>query len=158
MIIIHQQSRFAYFIFKLQSYVIQLLIWQNELDRIVAYHGTLTDMLNASTTVIKNFMLVSDSSFNISARTTPIDPPDDLHRRIIETGCLNTEIPPKNGTTFWRFPHCAVHPPTVLSGIPTARRLRVHDPIGHLHLRTGRPQACSPGGNLLPYRYIGMRM
>lgn len=92
MVIIRQHSRFAYFIFKLQSYFTQLLIWQNELDRIVACHGSLTEMLDASTTVIKNFMFVSDSSFNVIARTTSIDPPDDLHRRIIETGCLTPQM------------------------------------------------------------------
>lgn len=92
MIVIRQQSRFAYFIFKLQSYFTQLLIWQNELDRIVACHGTLTEMLDASTTVINNFMFVSDNSFNVIARTTTIEPPDDLHRRIIETGCLTPQM------------------------------------------------------------------
>ena len=92
MIVIRQQSRFAYFIFKLQSYFTQLLIWQNELDRIVACRGTLTEMLDASTTVIKNFMFVSDNSFNVIARTSNIEPPDNLHRLIIETGCLTPQM------------------------------------------------------------------
>ena len=83
--VVRQQDRFSYFVFRLQSYFTQLLIWENELDRIVARHGTLSDMLNSSTMVIRNFIFISDSNFNVIARTTAIDPPDDLHRHIIET-------------------------------------------------------------------------
>lgn len=92
LMVVRQQDRFSYFVFRLQSYFTQLLIWENELDRIVARHGTLSDMLNSSTMVIRNFIFISDSNFNVIARTTAIDPPDDLHRHIIETGCLTLQM------------------------------------------------------------------
>ncbi len=92
LMVVRQQDRFSYFVFQLQSYFTQLLIWENELDRIVARHGTLSDMLNSSTMVIRNFIFISDSNFNVIARTTAIDPPDDLHRHIIETGCLTPQM------------------------------------------------------------------
>ena len=35
-----------------------------------------------------NFIFVSDNDFNVIAQTSLVDPPDDLHRGIIEKGCL----------------------------------------------------------------------
>lgn len=90
--VVRQQDRFSYFVFQLQSYFTQILIWENELNRIAARRGTLNDMLNAAAMVMHNFVFVSDSNFNVIARSTVIDPPDDLHRRIVETGCLTPQM------------------------------------------------------------------
>lgn len=92
LIVIRQHGRFSYFVFQLQSYFTQLLIWENELDRIVARQGNLGDALNATSMVVHNFMFISDSNFNIIARSTVLEPPDELHRHIIETGCLTMEM------------------------------------------------------------------
>lgn len=92
MIAIRQQDRFSYFVFLLQSWFMQLLVWENELDHIVMRRGSLSEMLDITVPVMKNFMFVTDSSFNVIARTTVIEPPDDLHRRIIDTGCLTPRM------------------------------------------------------------------
>ncbi|WP_158539676.1 CdaR family transcriptional regulator [Gordonibacter sp. 28C] len=92
LIAVRQRDRFSYFIFLLQSYFMHLLVWENELDRIVMRQGTLTELLDASTPVMKNFLFVSDNSFNVIARTTSVEPPDDLHRRIMDTGCLTPQM------------------------------------------------------------------
>lgn len=92
LILIHQQNRFSYFIFLLQSFFIHLLIWENNLERIAMHQGSLTELLDASTSVIQNFLFVTDNNFNVMARTTVVDPPDELHRRIVETGCLTPQM------------------------------------------------------------------
>lgn len=89
---VRQQDRFSYFVFQLQSYFTQLLIWENELDRIVARRGTLNDMLNTAALLMRNFVFISDSNFNVIARSTALEPPDDLHRHIVETGCLTPQM------------------------------------------------------------------
>ncbi|MEG2934100.1 MAG: hypothetical protein RR842_11005, partial [Gordonibacter sp.] len=92
LIVIRQQDRFSYFIFLVQSYFMRLLLWEGELDRIVLHHGSLAEALDASSSVLRNFMFVTDNDFNVVARTSGIEPPDDLHRRIVETGCLSPQM------------------------------------------------------------------
>ncbi|MEA5019151.1 MAG: helix-turn-helix domain-containing protein [Gordonibacter sp.] len=92
LLVIRQQDRFSYFIFLIQSYFMQLLLWEGELDRIVLHHGSLTEALDASAPLLKNFMFVTDNEFNVIARTSDIEPPDNLHRRIVETGCLSPQM------------------------------------------------------------------
>lgn len=72
----------------MQSFFTRILIWESDLERICLRHGSIGDMLDASVSIIGNFMFVSDNNFNVIARTSLIDPPDDLHRTIINNGCL----------------------------------------------------------------------
>lgn len=92
LIAIRQRDRFSYFIFLLQSYFMHLLVWENELDRIAMRQGTLDELLDASVPVMRNLLFVSDNTFNVIARTTTVEPPDELHRRIIDTGCLTPQM------------------------------------------------------------------
>lgn len=92
LLVIRQPNRFSYFIFLLQTYFLRLLMWENELDRIAARQGTLAEALDASAPIIKNFMFVTDNDFNVIARTSGIEPPDDLHRRLVKTGCLSPQM------------------------------------------------------------------
>lgn len=92
LIAIRQRDRFSYFVFQLQSYFTQLLVWENELDRIATRQGSLNDALNATTMVVHNFIFISDSNFNVIARSTMLEPPDELHRHIVETGCLTLQM------------------------------------------------------------------
>lgn len=91
-IVVRRQDRFSFFLFQLQSYFTQLLLWESEMSGIIANHGTLTDILDSSTAIIRNFMFISDAKLNLLARTTAIEPPDELHRKIAETGCLTPQL------------------------------------------------------------------
>lgn len=86
--VIKKSDRQSYLLFSLQSFFIRILIWENDLERIQLRQGTLSDMLDASAQMIGNFIFVSDNDFNVIARTTNIEPPDDLHREIIANGHL----------------------------------------------------------------------
>ena len=92
LLVIRQQDRFSYFIFLVQSYFMRLLLWEGELDRIALRHGTLAEALDASAPVMRNFMFVTDNEFNLVARTSAIEPPDALHRCLVETGCLSPQM------------------------------------------------------------------
>lgn len=78
----------SHLLLHLQTFFLRMLLWENDLDRIVLRQGSLTDLLDASAPFIGNFIFMSDNDFNVIARTSTIDPPDDLHRGIIENGCL----------------------------------------------------------------------
>lgn len=72
----------------LQNLFLRMLLWENDLERIVLRNGTIDELLDASCSLIGNFIFVSDNEFNVIARTPSVDPPDDLHRGIIENGYL----------------------------------------------------------------------
>lgn len=72
----------------IQSYFIKILLWENDLKNISLRGGSLAEIIDASTPVLKNFIFVSDNNFNVVCRTTMVEPPDELHRGIVERGCL----------------------------------------------------------------------
>lgn len=72
----------------IQNLFVTMYMWENTLDYIVMKNGAIGELLDASTSILRNFIFVSDNNFNVIARTTEIDPPDDLHRSIIKNGCL----------------------------------------------------------------------
>lgn len=90
--VIAKDERSASLAFLLQSFFIKILLWENDLEHIVLREGTITEMLDASTSILRNFIFVSDANFNVVARTQHIDPPDDLHRGIVKNGCLTSRI------------------------------------------------------------------
>ncbi len=72
----------------MQSYFIKILLWENDLKNISVRGGSLAEIIDASTPVIKNFIFVSDNNFNVVCRTSYVDPPDELHQSIVDRGCL----------------------------------------------------------------------
>ena len=76
-------------------------------------HGTLERHARlVRTMVIRNFIFMSDSNFNVIARTTAIDPPDDLHRHIIETGCLTPQMIEEKRFSAFPKKHTTIKPPS----------------------------------------------
>ncbi|WP_165053039.1 CdaR family transcriptional regulator [Adlercreutzia sp. ZJ305] len=90
-IVLERRCSLTHLLFLLQSFFVRILIWESDLERIMLRQGTLTDMLDASASVIGNFIFVSDNNFNVIARTTAVEPPDELHRTIIDNGCLTPD-------------------------------------------------------------------
>lgn len=72
----------------IQSYFIKILLWENDLKNISLRGGSLAEIIDASTPVIKNFIFISDNNFNVVCRTSHVDPPDELHQGIVDRGCL----------------------------------------------------------------------
>lgn len=90
-VLIQQHHDLSYYILQVQSYFTRLLVWENELYRILLKRGTLIEMLDATTMVIDNFMFISDASLNIIASSSLIDPPDTLHEKILSAGRFTFE-------------------------------------------------------------------
>lgn len=91
-ILIRKTERISFLTLLIQSYFIKILLWENDLKNIALRGGTIADMLDASTAVLKNFIFVSDNNFSVVARTTQVEPPDNLHRTIMSNGCLSQRI------------------------------------------------------------------
>lgn len=87
-IVVRTDEPYEHFVARMHAYFVKLFLWEAALERIVAQDGSFTELLDASTSVLRNFIFVSDNDFNVIARTTHIEPPDDLHRSIIQGGCL----------------------------------------------------------------------
>ena len=78
----------SHLLLRLQTYFLRMLLWESELERIVLRQGSLGDLLDASVPILGNFIFMSDNDFNVIARTSTVEPPDELHRGIIANGCL----------------------------------------------------------------------
>lgn len=86
------QENFSYFIFLLQRYFIENMVWENNMDRIVLQKGSLRELLNIGSYLTDNFMTVNDSRFNLIAFSDRIAPPDSISEYLIEVGCLPEEF------------------------------------------------------------------
>lgn len=84
LIAVNKQNDPALLYLLVQSFFSQIMLWECTLERIRLRHGTISDMLNASVSVIGNFMFATDNNFNVIAYTTLINPPDKLHQTIIK--------------------------------------------------------------------------
>lgn len=88
LLVLRRVSANAHLLLSLQNLFLRMLLWESEMERIVLRHGSLDDLLDASVPFIGNFIFMSDNNFNVIARTSAVEPPDDLHRTIISNGCL----------------------------------------------------------------------
>lgn len=88
MLVVRKDGSSLSLLMKVQDIFVRMLLWESNLARIVQRDGALEDLLDASVPMMGNFIFVSDNDFNVIARTSLVDPPDDLHRGIIEKGCL----------------------------------------------------------------------
>lgn len=88
-----QTSRsFSELVLAVQSLFVKILLWESSLKSISREGGSLDDVLNASIPVLRNFIFASDANFNVIGRTTLVSPPDALHKRILSTNRLSSEI------------------------------------------------------------------
>ena len=90
LLVLEPRESFTRLILTIQDFFLRTLLWESELDRIVMKRGSLNELLDASTDFLGNFIFMSDNDFNVIARTSDVVPPDDLHRGIIENGCLTS--------------------------------------------------------------------
>lgn len=91
-LVVARDERSSSLAFLLQSFFIKILLWENDLEHIVVRDGSIAEMLDASTSILRNFIFVSDANFNVVARTAAVEPPDELHRGIVKNGCLTSHI------------------------------------------------------------------
>lgn len=70
----------------LQRFFIDVMMWENELDRIVLRKGSLHELLNVGNSGIDDFMICIDVSCNVLAHTESAQPPDSAFRNAVETG------------------------------------------------------------------------
>ena len=67
--------------------------WDRELERIVMKKGTLHDLLNVGSQVIDSFTCITDSGFNLIAKTSKIKPKENdlVHNYLVENKCYDEE-------------------------------------------------------------------
>lgn len=86
-LLVKSTDRVFFLVSLVQNLFTGLLVWENELDRIVTAHESLSTLLDAGGEVIKSFMCLTDSGYNLVASTTQFPPPDDACTTLVETGC-----------------------------------------------------------------------
>lgn len=87
-LLVEGQENFSYFSFLLQKYFMEIMVWENDMDRIVLRKAPLRDLLNVGSHLVNNFLSVNDSHFNLIAYSDTIEPPDSTSQHLIEVGCL----------------------------------------------------------------------
>ncbi len=90
-LLVQGQENFSYFSFLLQKYFIEIMVWENDMDRIVLRKGSITELLNIGSHLTDNFFTVNDSHFNLIAYSDRVQPPDDISKHLINVGCLPEE-------------------------------------------------------------------
>lgn len=75
-----------------RSLFIRMLVWECALESITLKNGTLSDMLEVSKPIIRNYIFASDLDGNVIACMPGMEPPDDLHRHIISSKTLDAQV------------------------------------------------------------------
>lgn len=86
-ILLHSEDRLFYIGSIVQNLFTSLIVWENNLDRIVGRHGTLTELLAEGSKALNNFIWISDSGFNIVAYTENLEAPDAKVAAMVKQGC-----------------------------------------------------------------------
>lgn len=87
LIVIRQKDTFSYFLFLVQRFFTDVMMWENELDRVVLRKGSLHDLLNVGNSAISDFVLCYDGSGSILAYTEKVEPPDSAYCKALEAEC-----------------------------------------------------------------------
>ena len=88
-ILVHSADRLFYIGSIVQNLFTSLIVWENNMDRIVSKPGTLTELLTEGSKALDSFVWMSDGGFNITARTESVEPPDAKLATILKRGCYS---------------------------------------------------------------------
>ena len=84
-----RRQRFYYYDNLLQVCFANHLLWHREMDRIVYANGTLDELLEASEGVLKNFVCITDTGFNLIAYTHGVKPLCAENQYLVDNKCLS---------------------------------------------------------------------
>ncbi len=87
LVVVQQTDTFSYFLFLVQRFFTDVMMWESELDRIVLRKGSLQELLNVGNSGLGDFMLCLDASYNVLAYTKGVEPPDNVYRNAVAAGC-----------------------------------------------------------------------
>ncbi len=94
LIIVRQRERFARYDSLLRSLFASMLIWENEMDRVVYAHGRLDRLIAVSEKILGNFVCITDTGHNLIACSREAEPPGEgshCYASLIEDGCYPAE-------------------------------------------------------------------
>ena len=77
LIIVRQRERFARYDSLLRSLFASMLIWENEMDRVVYAHGRLDRLIAVSEKILGNFVCITDTGHNLIACSREAEPPGE---------------------------------------------------------------------------------
>lgn len=87
LVVVQQTDTFSYFLFLVQRFFTDVMMWESELDRIVLRKGSRQELLNVGNSGLGDFMLCLDASYNVLAYTKGVEPPDNVYRNAVAAGC-----------------------------------------------------------------------
>lgn len=88
LVVIRQKDTFSYFLFLVQRFFTDVMMWEDELDRIVLRKGSLHELLNVGNSAIGDFMLCVDTSGTVLAHTEGTRAPTEELAQAVATGYL----------------------------------------------------------------------
>ncbi len=88
LVVVRKKDTFSYFLFLVQRFFTDVMMWEDELDRIVLRKGGLRELLNVGNSALGDFLACVDASGNVLAHTEGVRPPAAALARAVETGCI----------------------------------------------------------------------
>lgn len=77
---------------RLQTTFSNLLMWEDELERLTFSSNPLGPILDCGARVLDEFICITDSGFNLTARTSEIDPPHpSVYDHLVDKGCYDLD-------------------------------------------------------------------
>lgn len=92
LVVVRQKDTFSYFLFLVQRFFTDVMMWEDELDRIVLRKGGLHELLNVGNSALGDFMACVDESGNVLAHTEGVRPPSAAVARALADGCLPARV------------------------------------------------------------------
>lgn len=79
-------------IYAIKALFLQMLVWERSLEIITLKGSSLSEMLEVSIPILKNYLFASDHDANVIAYVSNMEPPDELHRQIINNKFLSPKM------------------------------------------------------------------
>ncbi|MGI6033184.1 MAG: PucR family transcriptional regulator [Coriobacteriales bacterium] len=85
-VLIHSEDRVFFVVASIKNLFSTLMIWESTMDRMVYRHDSITNLLTEASIIVKDFLCITDGGYALMARTSAFEPPDDVHRQLVENG------------------------------------------------------------------------
>lgn len=90
-IVLKQNRKLYHYDALLQSLFIGDLVWENEMDRVVYNRGRLDRLISVSENMLRNFVCITDSGFNLITYSHGVRPQGDGYVRLVQNGCYDKD-------------------------------------------------------------------
>lgn len=90
-ILVHSEDKLFFINSTIRDLFSALLAWEDEMEGIVLRREPISKLLTEASRITDSFICMTDAGHSLIAYTKRVDPPDDVHKNLVETGCYDEE-------------------------------------------------------------------